>query len=345
MLLTSSTAILCFLIWMLSPSRLDRAVSVLDHLGKMGQREIVRSYSACIRLLFSAGGAGFITVGTVILKTRILHAPLNLLSAGLFSTINFAGSFLLMQAFGFRLATKQAPLLGAALARRLKQLRSSLACSALLRNEMRWSFRTQFLSAFGNLAFVIPAAMGFHWIYAAMTGHVFLDPLLARKSLQSLNPLNSGTLVYAAFTGCLLWLCTLTGGALANRFKAFSKGTATAFFNISLGAVLAFAPLVCKGLGIPLDVRHFTLSGGMVALATASLGFRQAWNGGLLAAMGGVVSIGILNFSVSFALAFLSSWANGGGGRTGRAAWLRLSGLPWDSLTPGLRSIPVPARH
>jgi hypothetical protein len=56
---------------------------------------------------------------------------------------------------------------------------------------------------------------------------------------------------------------TLAGGAVANRFPQFSK-TAWA--------------------GIPLDVRHFTLSSGALAFSALSLGLSDALQSGLVAA-------------------------------------------------------------
>ena len=40
-----------------------------------------------------------------------------------------------------------------------------------------------------------------------------------------------------------------------------------------------------RGLGVPLDVRHFTLSSGQLAAAVTTLGLAQAWNSGLAQAL------------------------------------------------------------
>lgn len=269
---------------------------LMDHLCRMGQREIAKSYRACLRILLAAGGAGFITAGTVIFKHVILHSSLSWLTCGILAALNFVASFLFMQLLGFRLATKQSSLLGAALAR-----------TERFRDELVWSFRTQSFSAFGNLAFVIPAIFAFHLIYLKFSGAPFLDPEAARSLLESLHPWKGGTLVYAALTGCILWWCTLFGAALANWLRPFSKTVASVGFNIILGFVLAFTPLLGRWLHIPLDVRHFTLSTGAAAIAVASLGFREALHAGLLPAALGVLCIGLLNFGVSAALAYAAA--------------------------------------
>jgi site-specific recombinase len=291
-------------------------LKAITQLSKMGNREVARSTAACVKNLIYAGGAGMLTAFTVALKIVILHSPLPLIVGAGLSSLNFIGSFLLMQAFGFRLATKQAPLLGAGLGRRWQELRSLFArrthLRKLWRNEVYLSVRTQLFSASGNLIFVIPATFVFCTVFRLQTGSQFLDPHMAEAALASLNPWRTATLAYAILTGGLLWLCTYLGGVLAQRFSPFSKTLATVFFNICLGALLAFVPMLGRGLGLPLDVRHFTLSSGTLAAAVTTLGLRDAWSFGLPSALLGILAIGALNFSVSFALAFVAARAGSG---------------------------------
>ncbi len=279
----------------------------------MGHREVARSLAACVKNLAYAGGAGVLTAFTVALKVVILHSPLPLLAGAVLSSLNFIGSFLLMQAFGFRLATKQAPLLGAGLGKRWQELRSVIARRTHLRKiwreEIYLSVRTQLFSASGNLIFVVPATFAFCTVFRLQTGAQFLDAHSAQAALASLDPWRTATLPYAALTGGLLWLCTYLGGALAQRFSPFSKTLATIFFNVCLGAGLAFLPMLGRQFGLPLDVRHFTLSSGTLAAAVTTLGLANAWSSGLAQALVGVLAIGALNFSVSFALAFLAARA------------------------------------
>jgi site-specific recombinase len=72
--------------------------------------------------------------------------------------------------------------------------------------------------------------------------------------------------------------------------------------NVSLGVLLAATPIAGKFFGLPLDVRHVTLSAGALALAASRLG-TQASYGAWLMAVFGIVVIGALNFGVSFVLA------------------------------------------
>lgn len=73
--------------------------------------------------------------------------------------------------------------------------------------------------------------------------------------------------------------------------------------NISLGFLLGFMPQYLKFLGIPLEVRHVTLSSGSFA---ASLPFLNpallTWQE-LTNSIVGLLLIGVINISVSFTLA------------------------------------------
>ena len=288
---------------------------ILHQLSEMGHKEIIRSTHAARKLLLSAGGAGLIAVFTVVLKIKILHAPLSLFAAGFFGMLNFVASFFFMQACRFRLATKQAPLIGAALGRKWIQIQmSSHGLSRLmerLAEELKLGIKTQLLSAAGNLLFVMLGCSFFHCIWVICTGAALMSPITATAAIQSLHPYKSGSAAYAAFTGGILWFCALGGGFLAQRFKPFSKTKVSLFFNLGLGAALAYIPIFGHLLGLPLEVRHFTLSSGTLMMAMATLGPLASIQAGALNALLGVILIGIMNFSVSFALAFISTgWNN-----------------------------------
>src|SRR5262249_10823919 len=73
--------------------------------------------------------------------------------------------------------------------------------------------------------------------------------------------------------------------------------------NVALGFLLGMLPVIGKFLGLPLEVRHVTLSTGSLTLAAASLGVGDALKAGLAPAMAGIAVIALLNFCVSFLLA------------------------------------------
>jgi site-specific recombinase len=90
--------------------------------------------------------------------------------------------------------------------------------------------------------------------------------------------------------------------------------------SIVLGFLLGLAPAIGAFTGLPIDVRHVTLSTGQVALSAASLGTwldpRVGW------ALGGVALMFVLNLGVSFSLAlWVASRARGVGAAGWRAMW------------------------
>jgi site-specific recombinase len=86
--------------------------------------------------------------------------------------------------------------------------------------------------------------------------------------------------------------------------RAFARNLSGAGGNVALGTLLGMTPVLGKFFGLPLEVRHVTLSTGALVLAASS--FRgEALAQGLLPAMLGIAIIGLLNFGVSFALALL----------------------------------------
>jgi len=288
---------------------------IVRHLSEMGKKEIARSYNACVRNLRSAGGAGLIMAGTVTLKLVALPVSIAWVSVCAVRMLNYVLSFLLMQVAGFRLATKQAPLLGVSLGARWHDLAFGMRGvirGSKLKEELFWIARTQVLSAVGNIVVVIPVAFLLHWLIGTLSGRAFVTPAEAREILHSLHPTNSASLLFAAFTGGLLWVCTWLGGVIGGRVRPFSKTVAAATFNIALGCLLGILPVIGNVFDLPIDVRHFVLSGGLVAASTASLGISAALAAGVLPAFFCVFLIGALNSLVSFLLAFLSSWISRG---------------------------------
>jgi site-specific recombinase len=192
---------------------------------------------------------------------------------------------------------------------------------------------------------VIPAAIGFDFVFRKAVGRPFLDPDTAHYVIHSLNPIETLTIFYAALTGVLLWASSIGAGWLENwavyrrlpdaiahhrwrrvfgvRFmgwlsKYFERNISGFGGNTTLGVLLGFVPVLGKMTGLPIDVRHITLSTGALALAVSALAFPvvvegaietehagapvDLWNG-VAWAGGGIAVIGLLNFGVSFVLA------------------------------------------
>jgi site-specific recombinase len=302
------------------------ARKIIERAGETGEHYITATRAEYWKMIASAGGGGVLTAGTCALKYFVAWGHFPLFVEGFLASTNYALSFLLMQLCGFTLATKQPSMTAAALAGTLRASHTEPRLDDLVTVIARIC-RSQLAAALGNIGFVIPAAIAFNWLYIQRTGHPFLDEQAAEHSLHSLHPTHTGTIGFAALTGVFLWLSSLGAGWLENwavyrklpeaiaqhrlgdilgrgtmRWLAarFRHGVAGVGGNTTLGFLLGMVPVFGKFLGVPLEVRHVTLSTGSLTLAACTLGPRAP---GVVAAAVGIAIIGALNFGVSFALA------------------------------------------
>jgi site-specific recombinase len=284
-------------------------------MGVVGEHYIARTTKDYFVMILRAGGGGLITAGTIVTKFAMASMSSNIFMGGTLASLNYVVSFLLMQFFGFRLATKQPSLTASTLVNRLKNVQFHLirqhnAQKLLteLADDVASIARSQVAAALGNFGFVIPATIVFHFAYRWIMGANFLTISTAHHALESLNPFSTLTIPFAIFTGFLLWLSTVLASFVessairAGYADRASKGLFGVASCVFLGTLLAVAPTIGAGLGLPLDVRHFTLSTGSLTLAVCSLGFSGALHAGFWASFVGIMIIGMMNFGVSFAL-------------------------------------------
>lgn len=301
---------------------------IIERAGHTGEHYITTTPGQWLKMLFSAAGGGVLTAGTAALKFLIGWLKFAPFVEGALSAMNYAGSFVLMQLLGFTLATKQPSVTAAALAGTLREtsghpelgpLVSTIACIT----------RSQLAAAIGNVGMVIPATLGFDYYWRLTHDNApFLDADTAAYVLHSLHPTQTGTLWFATLTGVLLWVSSLCAGWLENwsayrrlpeaisdhwlgRFvgrrtmaffaRFFSRNISGFGGNTSLGILLAATPIAGKFFGLPLDVRHVTLSTGALTLAISSLAL-DPYSPEAVAAAAGIAAIGTLNFGVSFVL-------------------------------------------
>jgi site-specific recombinase len=105
--------------------------------------------------------------------------------------------------------------------------------------------------------------------------------------------------------------------------RAFLRNIAGFGGNTAIGVLLGMTPVMGKFFGLPLDVRHVTLSAGALTLSVCSLGPQILTTRAFLGAAAGMVVIGILNFGVSFTLALMVALRARGADRSDRKRlWL-----------------------
>jgi site-specific recombinase len=236
-----------------------------------------------------------------------------------------------MQLLGFTLATKQPSMTAAALAGTIRDRSGPGRLDELVALIARIA-RSQFAAAVGNVSAVIVTALAFDQLWKTLGGSSFLDEKTSKGVIASFDPFGSGTIFFAALTGVLLWISSLFAGWFENwvvyrrlpeaiehhrfgkrfgrarmaKLARFIEKQAAGFGgSIALGTLLGMVPVFAKFVGLPLDVRHITLSTGSLTLSMSSLGLEGAGTGPFVMACLGIVFMGLLNFGVSFALALV----------------------------------------
>lgn len=75
--------------------------------------------------------------------------------------------------------------------------------------------RSQMAAVFGNLAAVFPTVVLLDGVWLLVTGAPWVSSAKAGHLIESLSPFN-GTLIFAAFTGVLLWFSSLMAAWAVN---------------------------------------------------------------------------------------------------------------------------------
>lgn len=323
------------------------ARKVVEHTGETGEHYIARDRREWWAMARSAAGGGFLTAGTALLKITLVTLPLAPLLLGASLASNYTVSFCAMQLLGFTLASKQPAMTAAALARALEenggQAREIELVAAIT--------RTQVIATLGNVLVAMPVALGVVAAWIRLTGHAPLGHEAALHGLEGTHPFHGWTLVYAALTGVLLWLSSLAAGWTANwsayrrlpealaqnhrlgrwlgprgaaAFGGFLHRHLAGFAGYAvLGGLLVFVPMAFAFAGIHVEVRHVTLQAASLGLGSAALWAEGAlaWKEALWGLLG-ISLIGVLNFTVSFALALWTALrARDLSGRARRRLW------------------------
>ena len=306
------------------------AAKVSERSSETGEHYITRNRAEYRAMLRQAAGGGALTAGTTALKFAILAIGLSAFWSGFWSGVMYAASFVLIQLLHFTLATKQPAMTAPAMAAKLKDISDPLAVESFV-DEVTHLVRSQFAAVLGNVVVVFPVVVAVSMAMQAALGRPMIDAATADHVLHSLTLLGP-CLLFAAFTGVLLFASSIIAGwvenwfvlhrldsairynpaitgalgtARADRWASFMREQVSGLAaNISLGFMLGLIPAVLAFLAVGLDVRHVTLSTGQLGAACASLGLDVIYNPALWWAVASIPLIGILNVGVSFYLAF-----------------------------------------
>lgn len=307
------------------------ARKIVERAAETGDHYITRTKEEYRHMLQAAGGGGAVTAVTVYVKMGVMSLGLSSFMEGLLASLNYALSFVAIHLSGFTLGTKQPAMTAPALADKMQDVDSEEGIQELV-IEIAHLIRSQVASILGNVLFVVPTVIIINLAFFAFFGNNVMSvekAIYAHKSVDILGP----SIVYAGFTGILLWsssivagwgdnwyalnslrkslarspaLCALFGKRGARSIAIFlEKNMSGLLGNISLGLFLGMSPEILKFFGIPLDVRHVTLSSGTLAAALPVLGveFLKTWD--FWRAVLGIFFIGVVNVGVSFGLALV----------------------------------------
>lgn len=357
------------------------ARKVAERSAETGEHYITRTPAEYQGMLRAACGGGAVLAFTTYAKFAVMAFGFGVFWQGFWSGVNYAVSFLIVMALHWTVATKQPAMTAPAMAAKLHDLGDDAKVEGFV-DEVAHLIRSQVAGIVGNLGMVAPVVLAL----TAAAWWILKQPLItearAAYVLHSLTLLGP-TALYAAFTGVLLFLSSLIAGWAENAFVWHRLDSAIAWnprivdtlgaararrwadwwrrnvsgvvANVSLGLMLGLVPAVLQLVGVPLDVRHVTLSTGQLAAAVGTLGPDVLSTAAFWWCVAGLVATGALNLGVSFSLAFAVALRARGlhrrdrrldRERIGRSIRRRLVTAPASFLwsVPPARS-PAPARE
>lgn len=305
------------------------ARKMVERNANHGEHYIARDRTEYRAMLRAAMWGGFITAFTALAKLGITGLGLAHFFEGAFLSINFALSFLIITAIGGVLATKQPAVTAPALAAQMGELDTVEGLRELLAR-IAALLRSQAAAVFGNLLAVAPVVIALSFAALFIFGKPLMGPEKAQATINSLSIVGV-TPLFAAFTGILLWLASLMAGFADNWFALrrlresiahhrrlvhalgahraerwahwLEHNVSSIVGNVSLAILLGMMPVIAQFFGLPLDVRHVTLSTATLAAAVSSLGWEAMLTPQFWLACAGIVAIGLLNVGVAFSCA------------------------------------------
>ncbi|MBX3611856.1 MAG: site-specific recombinase [Hydrogenophaga sp.] len=306
------------------------AAKVAERSAESGEHYITRNGAEYLGMLRKAAGGGFVLGFTTWLKFGLVGLGLSAFWSGFAAGFNYAASFVLIMLLHWTVATKQPAVTAPAMVAKLKDIKATGAVRRFV-DEVANLIRSQIASILGNIGLVIPTVALLSLALQFVTGTPMIDADKAHHTLDD-HHLLGPTVIFAAFTGVLLFASSIIAGWVENGFvfhrldsalahnprftRVLGKARAQRWAgvlrnnisglaaNISLGFMLGLLPVIAEFFGLGLQVRHVTLSAGQVTAAAFALGTDVLRLPAFWWAVAGVALIGPINLTVSFYLAF-----------------------------------------
>jgi site-specific recombinase len=307
------------------------ARKVTERSAETGEHYITRTRAEYREMLWRACGGGLFMAGTTFMKFVIGALGFSAFWAGFGASVNYAGSFVLIHLLGWTVATKQPAMTAPAMAAKLDGVQIDDDTAEDFVDEVTHLIRSQTAGILGNLMVVAPVVLALQGLAWWLAGTPLIGETEAHHVLDNLT-LFGPTLLYAAFTGVLLFASSLIAGWVENGFVLHRLDSAIAWnprivrllgssraqrwsrwwranisglaANVSLGFLLGMLPALAVFFGLPIEVRHVTLSTGQLAAALGTLGLAALRDWSFWWCLLAIPATGAINLLVSFVLAF-----------------------------------------
>jgi site-specific recombinase len=302
---------------------------VAERNAETGEHYITRTRAAYFDMLRRASGGGVVLAGTTFLKFFLLALVGSAFWGGFAAGMNYAISFVIIYLLHWRVATKQPAMTAPAMAAKLGEAHTEEGAAAFV-DEVANLIRSQMAGIIGNLMLVFPVVLAIQALAWWALGHPLIGEEKAHHTLESLTLLGP-SVFFAAFTGILLFTSSIFAGWFENWFVWHRIDSAMQWHprmqallgperaarwarwwrlnvsglaaNVSLGLMLGLVPSIAAFFGLPLEVRHVTLSTGQIAAALGTLGWPALNDPLFWWCMAAIPLTGLFNVGVSFALA------------------------------------------
>jgi site-specific recombinase len=306
------------------------ALRVTDNASQHGEHYITETRREYWQMGRSAMIGGVIIAFMASFKILLAKADMPPLTGAIAFCLNYGLGFCLIHILHGTVATKQPAMTANAIAASISEAGGKLRNMENLTHLIARTVRSQMIAILGNIGIAIPLAALLSWLVFAISGEHFVSPEKATHLLEEQSLIHSGAVFYAGIAGIGLFLAGLINGyydnyAAYNRVperilqlgwprRLFGEArmrrvsayigdnlgalTGNFFFGFLLGGTTIFGVL----FGLPIDIRHVAFSSAFIGIATVGLDFIPDLRLLLWAALG-VATIGVMNLTVSFALA------------------------------------------
>lgn len=309
------------------------AYQISEHGSRTGEKYITNNFKEYRQFFGSALIGGFIITLAAFLKVQLtnLHQPY--FWASFCYGLNYAIAFTGIHFLHGTIATKQPALTASTIASSLDNTNPKSPSLHNLTVMISKVTRSQMASLTGNLIVVFPLSLGIAWAYQDVAGHSIIAAGEIEKTIDTVKP-HLANIWFAAIAGVLLFLSGIVSGYFDNLViygnipermlhhrslkkllgeKALKKSAAyidknlgAIMGNVMLGFGLGFMIFFGKIFGIPLDIRHVTISTGFFGFAWFSSGFSFTWQT-VAVCLSGLALIATTNLFVSFSLALFTA--------------------------------------